>query len=613
MISIITSDLAHSPKIFRQRRILIGSDPRNDLVLPGADISAFHLQVHQGRRLRVLSTNRQAIEVDGQETLSTHPVLPCQIRIGRTTLHLTDSRLAEFSSQSDHQSESTIPINPGPRPQTPPPPPLQTSPASPPALPGEDPAQRKTRKRWKVGKALLILLGILLLMNTLNKLGSDPDPADISASIPAQPPTHQLADRNPLEPAEVPRSRPSPPNSRWPTPVVNPLETLKQAARAKRTLSILFEDQILPKNQIGFCHHCGELQLLATISKGSYDLTFLTALPINALMPSQFSLGYREPNGSKVWELTIPTTPHERITYRKRSVIGQKVTWTEEEREVLESVTIETHSRESGIIIARGLQLLATAYGMPTPDQLSFPDATNQDDIVASLLQSMSQPAPRESHPQLREKPAPKTPPKSKPKPDPDPPQKKLTPKEELTRFVMAFYQANNTGNPTPAKQEFFADRVDYYDKIMTPREIKADQEEYFKKWPEREYQIDPADIALTFNPAGTVVTATTAFQIRLASRFRTLQGQREGTLKIDISRNAPPDHRHLVKGRWQGYHPLVKLAGPWPLESRLLHHHEDRRMPPEPGGRLTTHLCRHRKSKGDSGTGGGIPRPWHD
>jgi len=365
------------------------------------------------------------------------------------------------------------------------------------------------------------------LLNTLARIGDDTDRSTPPEAITTAPRAHQFDPRESVRPV-----RPDP-TSPPATPVASPrdsLAQLKKAATFKKTLTRLFEDQVSPEYEIYFCHHCGELRRQLSTSRDDQNFEVMAILPVHALSPSQFTLQEITTTKGSLWHLAIPASPLELIHRTKLS--HQEAAWTEINRDVGQYLTIQATSRKAGIDIARALQLLATAYGMPTPDQLSFPDPTDQDFIVEGLLQSIAKPSSQDLHP--------KPPPEPKITTTPPLVEAALTPEEELTQFIIAFYKSNNTENPAPTARKFLADSVDYYGERLSYREIDSDQQTYFEKWPTREYQITSLGIKLSFNRSRTTVTALTDFRILLSSRASSLQGRRQGTLKIDISGNNP-------------------------------------------------------------------------
>lgn len=90
MITITSKDHPDSPLSFRQRRIRIGRDPRNDLVINSVQIHQYHAQIVQGKRIRVLSPNGGSLEVDGRSAIAEFIELPCEVTVGGVRLELRE-------------------------------------------------------------------------------------------------------------------------------------------------------------------------------------------------------------------------------------------------------------------------------------------------------------------------------------------------------------------------------------------------------------------------------------------------------------------------------------------------------------------------------------------
>ena len=87
----IRSDKAAKPAVtFQHRRIRIGSDSRNDLVIDDFSVEKFHAQIVQGGDgIKILSPCGAKVEVDGQAVIAGFLNLPCEVVVGKVRLELS--------------------------------------------------------------------------------------------------------------------------------------------------------------------------------------------------------------------------------------------------------------------------------------------------------------------------------------------------------------------------------------------------------------------------------------------------------------------------------------------------------------------------------------------
>jgi hypothetical protein len=104
---------------------------------------------------------------------------------------------------------------------------------------------------------------------------------------------------------------------------------------------------------------------------------------------------------------------------------------------------------------------------------------------------------------------------------------------DALLRFVVFDYLGHGKVNyETPAA--IFADKVEYYGKELPREAVTADHAGYYRKWPERKYQVMGDTVRLDVKTADTAdVTFTYAFSV--ADGKRTVSGVGETQLTVQL------------------------------------------------------------------------------
>lgn len=103
---------------------------------------------------------------------------------------------------------------------------------------------------------------------------------------------------------------------------------------------------------------------------------------------------------------------------------------------------------------------------------------------------------------------------------------------EQRMRDYVRVWEADERVGPR-AMGAYYADRVIYYGKPMTRREVLADKLRFIRAWPERTYDIAPGSLRTRCNPASCEARAVLLWS-RTSASGRREQGASALTLVFD-------------------------------------------------------------------------------
>ena len=173
MITISSDDLPGSPLSFEKRRIRIGSDPQNDVVIKDASVQGFHTQILDGNGIKILSPSGAKVEVDGRTIIAETVSLPCEVTVGNVLLQLSARGIPVVSAtQEDVRVESAVPPE---------------LPAVDEAPPGEDAAEQVSQQNTPMSQAppnkqsgggRKLIVGVVVILAILAGVGAIIDDGD---------------------------------------------------------------------------------------------------------------------------------------------------------------------------------------------------------------------------------------------------------------------------------------------------------------------------------------------------------------------------------------------------------------------------------------------------
>jgi hypothetical protein len=173
MITISSDELPGSPLSFEKRRIRLGSDPKNDVVIKDASVQGFHAQILDGNGIKILSPSGARVEVDGRTIIAETVSLPCEVTVGNVLLQLSAGGIPVVSAkQEDVRVQSAVPPE---------------LPAVDEAPPGEDAATQVSQQNTPMSQApsnkqsgggRKLIVGVVVILAILTGVGTIIDDGD---------------------------------------------------------------------------------------------------------------------------------------------------------------------------------------------------------------------------------------------------------------------------------------------------------------------------------------------------------------------------------------------------------------------------------------------------
>lgn len=500
MIYLSSPSLSGSPFHLEKRRTLIGNDPRNDYQAREAYLSDFHLQIHQGQKLRVISTSGHPISINGQETEAAYPSLPCLIEIGETRFILTREPNYHGEGLYKEKQGSATPPDLPPSRSIPPPLPSVGSPI---IRSDRTNGQPQTSSRqWKFAKILVGVAVIFLIFGALPEqeaLTKSPDeatdPSDSELVVWSNEPTL------PLQIEEEPNKRPS--------SLLRLRSALQESSRKHVTIpsNYLHPDFTARLNLEG-----GIIRVTSnlTFDDGHQEIIEETALA--TLRPMEFEQSIVTIDETSYHRLAIPSAIHPRRftePYPSDSAIP--------ETHNVQEVILLSPTEETALSLIRGLNLLQVAANQSNESDYEIHPRSKDDESLIhffiSELQRPNSPTPTELIPQKLET--------SKSAITPNQidqesvssnvPHKEEAPspkgaKIKFSKLAQDFLRGGSS-NSSINQSAMLASTVNYFDKVRTKNEVVEDMKKHEARWTTRTYSPNPSHVVMGNDDTASIYT----------------------------------------------------------------------------------------------------------